>query len=204
MHNKNSQGANRRLFLFVDGEGLFEEGVDAFDGEVFCGIEEEDLHAGAVFGEEVGVGEVFAFDEADVGLAGVFFVSPEIAEHFFVVAEEGHTVFPGFGDVGVEGDDVFAEELEAGAAGLGELEEVVVDGFEHGVGLELVGVGWASAPAVRLVEAGVGEVFVEEEDGEAAGAVGAEDEGLFDVGGFGRAGDEGGEAIGGGCGGGAG
>jgi len=50
---------------------------------------------------------------------------------------------------------------------------------------------------MRLKEPGVGELFVEEEDGEADGAVGAEDQGLFDVGGFGGAGDEGGEAVGG-------
>ena len=156
------------ICLFVHRQRLFQETVYALERDVFCRVDEEDLHAGAFFAEEVGVVKAVAFYEADVGLA-IFFMGPEIAEHLFVVAEEGHTVFPGFGDIWVGSEDMGAEELQTAFGRLGLLEEIVVDGAKH-------------EDRVELIEPRIGKLFVEEEDGEANGAVGAEYQGLFDVG----------------------
>jgi hypothetical protein len=62
-----------------------------------------------------------------------------------------------------------AEELQTAFGRLGLLGKKLVDRTKH-------------EHSVDLIEPGVGELFVEEKDGETDGAMGAEDQGLFDIG----------------------
>ena len=60
------------------------------------------------------------------------FMYPKIAEHFFTIAEKGHPIFQGFGDLAVLRKDEGAQELQAAFMRLVLLQVIVIYRSKHG------------------------------------------------------------------------
>ncbi len=93
-------------------------------------IQQQNFHSCAFLEEKLWVIDFFAFYNTNVGLLE-FFMNPQVAKPFPVIAIKRHFVFPCFGNVFVETEDVFPQGLQITFYGFILFKEVVVDFAEH-------------------------------------------------------------------------
>lgn len=76
--------------------------------------------------DQFGVMDAGALNDTDIRLF-VFFVGPEVAEHFATDAINGHAVFPGLGHLPVLRQDDVAQGLQTAFVGFFFLDEIFVE-----------------------------------------------------------------------------